>query len=216
MNTLKPLNPPGFGSAQAKSPQAKARNLSFLEALKDQARSATFGVAGAAIDQLTQKKQTRVPENQSQNTFNFEEFLRQREQHVRQQERMVAQRQRSSETLVFHAVEEKAKKEIELIQKDIKTLVVQTGKLSSELIEAEKTVATQVVDIKTGTYYVSFFERIRRLIKLAKKRITESRTWLEAFSSRNRAKGGYYWGQVQKSGTKFMLSQERYMATQAG
>jgi hypothetical protein len=215
MNTFKPLNPPGFSSPRPKI--TPARRGSFLEALKDQARAASFGVADGALDQLRGgiKSQPRQPEA-TPAPFNFEDFLRQRELQVRQQERIIAQRQRSAETLVFHAGEETAKKEIEVIKQEIKALVAQTGKLSSELVEAEKTVSTTVVDIKTGTYYVSFFERIRRLIKLAKKRICESRTWLEVFSSRAKCRGPYYWTQVGKSGTKFMLSQERYMATQAG
>jgi hypothetical protein len=213
MNTFKPLNPP---SSYAARPKNQVRSRSFLESLKEQAKTATGGVVGAGIDQLTGKKQAKTADNStSSNNFNFEEFLRQREKQVKQQERMVAERQRSNDTLVFHAAEESAKKEIEVIKQEIKTLVVQTGELSGELVEAEKTVSTTVVDIKTGTYYVSFFERIKRLIKLAKKRITESRTWLEAFNSRSQSRS-FYWGQVQKSGTKFMLSQERYMATQAG
>ena len=207
MNTLKTLTP----AISPKSPGAKPSN--FIEALQDQAKAASFGLGKNAFDQLTGQN----PQSQENNpsAFNFEEYLQLREQQVRNQERSLLERQRSYEVLVFHRKEEGCKKEIELIKQEIKTLVVQTGKLSSDLVQAEKAVSGRTPDIKSGVYYFSFFERIRRLIKLAKKRITESRTWLQEFAGRCKAKS-YYWGQTQKSGTKFMLSQERYMSTQAG
>lgn len=187
----------------------------FIEALKDQAKTATFGVGSQAIDQIAGRAPQTPQQEAPQQPFNFAEYLQLRERKIRQQERLFAQRQQTTEILVYHRKEEAAQKEVELIKQEIKTLAVQTGKLSSELGEAEKAVSGRTPDIKTGTYYISFFERIRNLIKLAKKRITESRTWLQIFNSRAKAKCSY-WGQFKKSGTKFLLSQERYMATQAG
>lgn len=207
MNTLKPLTSPSLN--QNKSTAHKTANL--IESFKDQGKALTWGLGGSAWDQLAGGANRPQP----QENFNFSEFLQSREQQVRNQERSLFERQRSYEVLVFHRKEEICKKEIEIIKQEIKTLVVQTGKLSSELVQAEKAVGGQTPDIKSGVYYFSFFERIRRLIKLAKKRITESRTWLTEFTGRCKAKS-YYWGQTQKSGTKFMLSHERYMATQAG
>lgn len=207
MNTLKPLA--SSGTNQGKNAAHKTAN--FIESFKNQGKALTWGLGGSAWDQLAGGGNRP----QAQENFNFSEFLQSREQQVRSQERTVTERQRSFEVLVFHRKEEICKKEIEVIKQEIKTLVVQTGKLSSELVQAEKAVSGRTPDLKSGIYYFSFFERIRRLIKLAKKRITESRTWLTEFTGRCKAKS-YYWGQTQQSGTKFMLSHERYMATQAG
>jgi len=221
--------------SQSTQPPAKTtkKNVTkphnFIEALKelgggvkDQAKAATAGTLGQAVDQMTGKQnQDQQPAGQSPNNafpqpkmpFNFSEYLKSRENTIRRQERQMAQQQRSAEKLVFHRKEENAKKEIELIKAEIKKLILETGEMSAELQQAEQSVMTTTVE--PGTYHLNFFDRIRRLIKLARKRVSESRNWLELFNSRKKTKS-YYWGQVKKSGTKFMLSHERYMATQAG
>ena len=212
MNNSKPLVPPGISSSKPKP----TRNYNLIEALRDQSKAATFGVATNIFDQLTGRTPAnQTSESQTNKQFNFEEFLKLREAQVRLQERQLSQRHRVTETLVFYRKEEVAKQQIEVIKQEIKTLVIQTGNLSSDLKEAVKAVAGRIPDIKSGVYYVSFFERIRRLIVLARKRISESQTWLSEFNSRCKTKS-YYWNQVNQSGSKFMLSHERYMATQAG
>lgn len=203
-----------------------SRPYNFIEALKDlgsgiksQAKAASVGTLDNAVGQITGQAQGQPGEkpdaalSQPQMPFNFAEFLRSRENQIRQQERLISQQQRGVETLVFHRKEEQAKKEIEVIKTEIKKLVIETGDIATELQEAEKAVATTTV--AAGIYHLNFFERVRRLIKLARKRICESKSWLQLFNSRSQDKS-YYWAQVQKSGTKYMLSHERYMATQAG
>jgi hypothetical protein len=218
-----PLQPP---AKSAKKGSTKPHN--FIEALKDlgggvkdQGKAATAGILSQAVDQMTGKADQYSPQTQGsadqfpqpQMPFNFAEYLKSRENLVRQQERQLAEQQRSGEKLVFHRKEEEAKQQVELIKTEIKKLIVETGQMSVELQQAEQTVMTTTVE--PGTYHLNFFDRIRRLIALARKRISESRNWLELFNSRQQQRS-YYWGQVQKSGTKFMLSHERYMATQAG
>ncbi len=209
-NSLNQFSSPA--KKQKKSPYSK----NFLEAFKDQAKSATVGVGQAAMEQLAGQNLQQNPQEQQQKpNFNFAEYLRLREKQVRQQERRLAEKQRSAEVTIFHYREKQAQEQIKEIKTEIKSLTVHTGKLSTELREAEKAVFGQIPDLKSGIYYLSFFERIKRLVKLAKKKITESQTWLQAFSARKQARS-FYWGQVKKSGTKFMLSQERAVATQAG
>jgi len=181
--------------------------------VKDQAKAATAGTLSDAVSQLTGvggRQPDQMPQTQP---FNFSEYLQSRENQIRQQERNLSYQQRTVETLIFHQKEETAKKEIELIKAEIKKLVVETGDMATELVEAEKAVMTTTV--ASGKYHRNFFERIRNLIKIARKRISDSKNWLQLFNSRTQSKS-YYWGQVRKSGTKFMLSHERYMATQAG
>lgn len=152
------------------------------------------------------------PQNPNQ-PFNFAEFLQQREQKIRQQERNLADQQRQSEKVLFHRKEEEARKEVEAIKEEIKKIIKTMGGVSAELIAAEQTVLSTTVE--AGTYHLNFFQRVRRLLALARKRLSESQHWLELFNSRQKHRS-FYWGQVKKSGTKYMLSQERYMATQAG
>jgi hypothetical protein len=146
-------------------------------------------------------------------SFNFEEYLYNRERQIRQQERTLSQRLRDNEQILYNRHEEQTKQQIVLIQEEIKKIIVETKDLSVELLEAEKTVSATIVT--AGNYHINFFERVRRLLQLARKRIAESQGWLELFNSRQQQRT-VYWGQVKKSGTKFMMSADRYVSTQAG
>ena len=213
-------NQNNLSSTNSAVQKKKPQTASFLESLREQGKTATSGVAQGAIDQLfgggQANQQANNPNqlaNPNQQPFNFAEFLKLREQKIRQQERTLSEQQRRTETVVFSQKEESAKKEIEFIKEEIKKIIKETGDVAVELIEAEKTVLTTTVE--AGTYQINFFQRIRSLLAIARKRIAESKNWLEMFNSRQKQKS-YYWGQVKKSGTKYLLSNERYMATQAG
>lgn len=222
------MNSFGSSSSMSDKNDKKAsikRPQNFIEAVKDlstdfksQAKTATLGALGEAQRQVTgtiYDRQTQPADslNQPQAPFNFVEYLRSREMQIKQREQMLGQSQRSAEKMIFHRKEEEAKKEVEIVKAEIKKLVIETGDMSAEFREAEKTVMETTVD--AGTYHLSFFNRVRKLIRLARKRISESKTWLQMFNSRNKQRN-FYWAQVKKSGTKFLLSQERYMSTQAG
>lgn len=117
---------------------------------------------------------------------------------------------RSVERLIFHQAEQETKLQIQALQAELKKLAESTGKLTREVA-----VAVSQPPIHSGPYHVSFLEKLRYWLVLLKKRIDESTTWLSEFNQRSKKKN-YYWSQVKKSGTKFMLSQERYMTNQAG
>lgn len=117
---------------------------------------------------------------------------------------------RQEERLVFKQEEQKTQLQIRAIQEELKKLVESTKDLVKEV-----EIAAKLEPVEPGIYHLGFFERLRQAIIIFRKRIEESATWLSLFNQRAK-KRSYYWAQVQKSGTKFMLSQERYMATQAG
>ena len=213
MNTQKPITPPSNGRQKPKQQQAQ----NFVEAFKGQAKSASAGMVSESINQIfgTNRQPVNYQENNQLANQKQMEQMAARERLIRMREQIMRQRRQTTETLVFSHKEESAKQEIEIIKQEIKTLTAQTGKLSGELIQAERAVSGQIPDIKSGTYYVSFFERIRRLVQLAKKKITESRTWLGEFSGRCKAKS-HYWNNVKQSGAKYSLSSERTIATQTG
>lgn len=117
---------------------------------------------------------------------------------------------RTVEVSVFTEAEQRAKLEIVAVQQELKKLAESTKHLTKEV-----EVAVRQDPVNPGVYHLSFLQKLRRKIILFKKRVDESASWLDEFNYRA-TKKGYYWGQVKKSGTKFMLSQERYMATQVG
>jgi hypothetical protein len=140
----------------------------------------------------------------------IQELLRRREERVRHQERTRFETIRREEKIIFSRQQEQVKLQIETLQTQIKQLAKEhTGLLK----EVEKASFQAVVN--PGVYHQNFFERLLQLIKLAQKKISESRTWLHLHNHRAK-KRAYYWQNVKKSGTKFMLSQERTVSTQSG
>ena len=129
---------------------------------------------------------------------------------MRQQERARFEAIRREEQIIFSREQRQVKVQIETIQTQIKAL----AKEQVELMEEVDKAAFQAV-VNPGVYHQNFFERLLALIKLARKKIVESRTWLQLYNHRSQ-KRAYYWQNVKSSGTKFMLSQERYMSTHAG
>jgi len=117
---------------------------------------------------------------------------------------------RRQERIIWKQEEEKVRLQIAAILEELKKLAAATKNLAQEA-----KVATEQIPISPGEYHLSFFEKLRQTLILIRKRIENSATWLAAFNQRVKRRN-FYWAQVRKAGTKFMLSQERYMATQVG
>lgn len=189
----------------------------FLEALRDlgsgmvdsMAHDVVGGVAEEAVDQLTGRKSGELKPNQLLDLEKVGKIKEKGERQVWgfQQEFLSLRRQ---ERLIWNRKEEETKLQITSILEELKKIVNSTSKLTKEV-----EVAAQQVPVEPGVYHLSFFEKLRQTLILFRKRIEESATWLTAFNQKAK-KRNYYWAQVKKSGTKFLLSQERYMATQAG
>ncbi|MBL7150541.1 hypothetical protein ISS86_01270 [Candidatus Microgenomates bacterium] len=134
-----------------------------------------------------------------------------REKEIREQERQSFERQKAHEKIAWTKEQQEVKFQIEALQQELKKLVNETEGLSREI----KTAAVQAI-VEPGTYHLNFFERLQKMIKLIRKKVQESKTWLVEWNSYSKRKRNVYWTQVKKSGTKYMLSSERYMSTQAG
>ena len=196
-------------------------SANFLETLKDfgssfkqQAKGTTFGVGTGALDQLfgagNSQNVPQTKEIKPNAPFNFEEFLHSREKQIASVERQRFKHHLQEEKLVYHRKQEEVKLQIKVVQEELKKFASATVGLSQEIKQA-----TLMAVVDPGTYHENFFDRLKKLIVLARKKICESKTWLETFNHRSKQKS-FYWSGVQKSGTKFLLSHERYMATQAG
>lgn len=186
----------------------------FLEKLREMGnglgKSATHDLIGGtvdtAIDQVTGRK--RAGSLKPNEALSFEEI--QKKEEFRQRLGREFSRVRQEERLVFKQVEQKTQLQIKAIQEELKKLAESTKGLVKEV-----EVAAKLEPVEPGVYHLNFFERLKQAIILFRKRIEESTSWLSLFNQRTKKKG-YYWAQFRKSGTKFMLSQERYMSTQAG
>jgi len=201
MNQLDPFNQ----TKNKKKTGPKYQN--FIEAFKDIGSS-----IGKAVTQdlIKGTDQTQPNAPASQEDFNFENYLNQQERKIRAQERTHFESIRREEKIIYSREQQQVKIQIETLQTQIKEL----GQEQIGLIKEVQQASFQAV-VNPGVYHENFFERLLHLIKIAKKKIAESRTWLHLCNHRAQ-KRGYYWQNVKKSGTKFLLSHERYMATQAG
>lgn len=114
------------------------------------------------------------------------------------------------ERLVFLRSENETKAQVKAIQEEIHSIAKSMGELAKEV-----QVAASQAPINPGAYHRSFFERLRGYLKALRLKVAESKQWLAQQNARA-SKRNHYWGQVKQSGTKFMLSSERYMVTSTG
>ncbi|MEA3355055.1 MAG: DUF5660 family protein [Patescibacteria group bacterium] len=206
------MNPFQSKAKKSKNPQYK----NFIEAFKDIGKSTikSFakdvigGTAKTAVDVFT--KGQAIDNSETKDNFKFEEYLNQQEQKIRSQERQRFEAIRREEKIIFSRENHQTKIQIETLQTQIKQLASEQVGLMKELDQA----SFQAV-VSPGIYHKNFFERLLHLIKLAKKNIASSRTWLSLHNHRAKKQAGY-WAQFKKSGTSFMLSGERSTATQTG
>jgi len=164
------------------------------------------GIPSTAIDQLTGRKRSGTLKPNE--TLSLEEAQEQEQSRRRLSREFF--RVRQEERLVFKQEEQKTRLQIKAIQEELKKLVESTKDLVKEV-----EVASKLEPVEPGVYHLNFFERLKQAIIIFRKKIEDSASWLSLFNQRAK-KRGYYWTQFKKSGTKFLLSQERYMATQAG
>ncbi len=214
----------GLRQQPKKKKASKARRGDgFFEAFSDIADSIgksvktdlLGGTAKNIHDQLIGSAKSKTPPTETPD-FDFSEWMDAREEEMEEEARLrgreeerAFQNVKQSEKLIYSLSDEKLKREIEAVRQDLKLLIAEMGKAEKQI---ESAVMQQVVD--PGVYHLNFFEKLRSWLVFMRKSLQEGELWMEMWHTRS--KQGAYWKGVKKSGTKFMLSQERYMATQAG
>ncbi|PIS14376.1 hypothetical protein COT64_02970 [Candidatus Shapirobacteria bacterium CG09_land_8_20_14_0_10_39_12] len=206
-------------AAALKNKQRTFADDSFLEALRDLgsgvvdsvAHDVVGGVAEEAIDQLTGKKINSRPQNQTLQPGEWSEVEQNawEKENVEPLQREFNQVQQQ-EKVLFKQSEQDTQLQIRGILEELKKLAAATETLAEEV-----EIAVDQAPVDPGIYHLSFFEKLRQTILLFEKQIENSSTWLAAFNQKAK-KHNYYWGQVRKSGSKYLLSQDRYVSTQAG
>lgn len=98
---------------------------------------------------------------------------------------------------------------IEEIRLELKALIATLRVMDKEVVKA---VNEQFVD--PGLYHITYLDRLKTILKLMRKNISDSNSWLSTMRSRKKEKR--YWNQYKKKGTTFGLSNERNVSTQVG
>jgi len=100
--------------------------------------------------------------------------------------------------------------QIQSIQQEIKSMAKSMAGFSREV-----EIATMQTSVNPGVYQRNFFMHLRTVIVSLRQSAESSKNWLAAHNQRS-GKRGYFWNQVNKSGTAFMLSGERYAVMSTG
>lgn len=198
-----------FNQFQPQKPATQRSHANFIEALKSIGTQTVSSIGKDVVGGVTKNfvqdltgSRIDQPEKQ-QNSQEIEARIK--------SEALALQRHREiTETKIFDRKEEEVKAKISAIKEQLKLLIKELAGMDKEL---EKAIEEEIVN--PGTYHLNFFEKLRKFLIDLRKRVADSANWLEISSQRKAAQQGY-WGNVKKSGTKYMLSQERTLATQAG
>lgn len=220
MNTSDPF---GHFNPKPQQPAQARRVTNFLEAFKDNAgKRPAETVSGGNFLEAFKKNALRrtdvVPASGDlrpgetipvSDAISFEESRR-REEEARAQEMLMAQRREEEERARFKHKQEQVIKQIESIREVVLKIAKRTQNVG---LEFEK--AAFEAPVNPGSYHLNFFEKLQSALEVIKKRLDESASWLHVYNKRKKNMP-FFWQQVQKSGTKYMLSAERYMQMAAG
>ncbi len=179
---------------QKKTPRTFA-NDNILEAI----RGLTSGVATDALKSVV----GTMPKSGEMKPGQTIDVGHEREQVVQPVRRVEMRPQ------VFHTEEQGLKQKIDAIRQELKMLASSIKQLNTEVGRA-----VTEVPVVPGVYHLNFFERLRGILKVLRQQVDDSRSWLNLWTNRKEKK--QFWGLYKKHGTKFGLSSERTMATQAG
>jgi uncharacterized coiled-coil protein SlyX len=92
------------------------------------------------------------------------------------------------------------KQEVELIKKTEKSLINEVKDIENLTIEEPQK--------KTGVYHIRFLEILLSILKEVRKKVSESKTWLEALMTKKKKPGSLFAARTKKMGTQYSLSQE--------
>ena len=196
-------------------PQAKRAPTNFLEALRDLGSDfkseAKIQVSKIVTDDIPQSlglSGTLAP-NESVSVSQMANKPEQQDSKAESQFSARLHQVREEERAFYSQREAATKQQIQAILTEIKSLAKSAGGLAREV-----EIAAFQAPANPGVYHRSFFSQLKSLIMALRQQVQDSSHWLHTTNSRVAKKG--YWGQVASSGTKFMLSSERYMVTSTG
>lgn len=216
---FKPLNP---------KPAPRATNRvnntnNFVESVRDMGTSVVKslkndvvkGTAQSIFDQLLGSTKTgQVPSTEQNPAANLEAIIADREsqaaEQARSQERAFHVNKQKESQVLFSFADEKVRKEIEGVRSELTMLVKTMGKVEKQI---EMAIMDNVTD--AGVYHLNYFQKLKTWIIFMRKSLEDSSSWLGMAAGRGKRQS-YFWGQVQKSGTKYSMSSERNVQMGAG
>ena len=146
-------------------------------------------------------------------TLEFNEvYTGQREENEKLKKQISFERNLSNE------VKNQSDKELNELRVQLHALMQEVGKLAevTQDIGKDVEIASMQAPANPGVYHLIFFEKLMEFIITFRRKIENAGVWLQA--SNKRAEKKNFWGTFtsKKGGTKFLLSQEHYVARSTG
>lgn len=204
----KPMNQSATKSSSSR-PLAQKSHANFIEALKSIGGQTAKSFAGDVVGGVSKDFIQTITGNSGASPRNYESN-QEIEDRLREENQRLERHREVVETKVFDRKELETKTKIRVIQEELQLLVKELAGMDQQL---ETAIEEEIAN--PGTYHLNFFEKLRRFLLDLRKRVADSANWLEISNQRKAAQQGF-WGNVGKSGTKYLLSQERTVATQSG
>jgi hypothetical protein len=169
-----------------KSNQQNPQFNTFLETLREKS-SFDSGTKPSFVEQLNQKKEIEKRR--------IAEFHRSRLQEWHS---------------LYSSKEKETQRAIEEVRLELKRLAKDIVKLDTTI---NQTIFAPIR--KPGIYHQTLLDHIRQVIFVIRQQISESNSWIALYRQKGK-KSGHYWQQAGKSGSSFMLNNERQIATAVG
>ncbi|MBP8590855.1 hypothetical protein KBI33_00070 [Candidatus Shapirobacteria bacterium] len=129
---------------------------------------------------------------------------------------------RESQKESLHVLQESAaeinnKMGVEALKREIKEEVEKIKETCTGLSQELDNTAAQenLLPTPPSRNLFSFLENLLKTLRALREKIEDSQVWLAA-SAQRQSRRNFFWGQVKKSGSKFLLSSDRTPATQTG
>lgn len=199
--------------AQAQNSKVKSQKYTEknpLESLRDLGTSTVkntanaFGkIGGGMLDQFFGGQDDNEDDNFG-NELNFKKEVEKAKAKSGKQEVKVFNYQEYYEnTLIKKQIQELTdaiKKEIEMIKKADTSLL-------NDVRDIEKITINGLPE-KPGIYHIRFLELVLNMLRTLRAKVGESKTWLQALTSKKQKRGSAFAARSKKSGTQYSMSQE--------
>lgn len=120
----------------------------------------------------------------------------------------------TQEKEIFSSKQKALEQQIGKVMQELQQEVVKLQKQTSELTGEVRAITVETIPVKPGAYHLNYFEFVISMLRDLRKRVSESRIWLQMWSKKKQQKG--YWSMFKKHGTSFAMSEERAIASANG
>lgn len=184
-NTKKPA--PSFQGAQSSNPFARALAETEQGAYNPPSPKTDSSPFSDALSRTGGSMADSVPTN-----ADFMKQQQEEQERIRRREllrkKLHDQVNPTSQENIFDAREKRVKEEIEKTRKELEMLAKDIAKLRQDVDIA---VFQEVVEPgQQGTYYISFFQKLRAFIMLLRQKIKSAQTWATQLNAKSKKKKG--------------------------